>query len=194
MSWLLSLIPGPYRWLALAALLAGAWGAWQWHGSTEFDRGVQHQKDKQAVIDAERTRLALAESERRRLDEARTRKAQQEAIDAAEQQAARARADKIIAEAASGALQRRYEQRVRDLVRAVTAAASARGEGQGYPAVAGAGPAADDAAGVLADVFGRCLERVRVLADIADRRGAAGQACERAYSALTPVPSAAAAD
>lgn len=185
MTWLLKLIPAPYRWLALALLLAAAWGAWEWHGSTQFDRGVQHQKDKQAVIDGERNRKAAAESERRRLEEARTRKAQQEAIDAAEQQAAQARADKIIAEAASGALQRRYEQRVRDLVRAVTAAASARGEGQGGAAAAGPGPAADDAAGVLADVFSRCLDRVRVLADIADRRGAAGQACERAYDALT---------
>jgi hypothetical protein len=185
-SWLLRLIPAPYRWLALAALAAAAWGAWAWHGHTEFQRGVQSQKDRQAVIDAERTRLALAESEKRRAQEAQVRKAQQEAINEAESRAAQARADRVIAEAASGALQRRYEQRVRDLVRAVTAAATARGAGAADPAAASAGTAAEDPAGVLADVFGRCVERVRVLAAIADERGAAGAACQRAYEALTP--------
>lgn len=183
---LLGLIPGPYRWLALVLALAAAWGAWEWHGSRQFDRGVQHQKDKQAVIDGDRNRKAAAESERRRLQEERTRKAQQEAIHAAEQQAAQARADKIIAEAASGALQRRYEQRVRDLVRAVTAAASARGEGSGDPAAAGAGPAADDAAILLADVQRRIDARAGELAAYADTARTAGEACVIAYEALMP--------
>lgn len=40
---------------------------------------------------------------------------------------------------------------------------------------------ADDAIGVLADVLGRADERASILADLADRRGIAGRACERAY-------------
>jgi Tfp pilus assembly protein PilE len=43
------------------------------------------------------------------------------------------------------------------------------------------GPPADDAIGVLAYVLGRADERAGILADIAEQRGIAGRACERAY-------------
>lgn len=51
------------------------------------------------------------------------------------------------------------------------------------PAV-GSAPA-DAAAAVLADVLGGCVTRVRLLAAVADERGAAGQACEQSYRALS---------
>lgn len=47
------------------------------------------------------------------------------------------------------------------------------------------GPPADDYAQLLADVLGRVGERAVELAAIADARGIAGQACERAYDSLT---------
>lgn len=46
-------------------------------------------------------------------------------------------------------------------------------------------PPADDPIGVLAHVLGRADERASILAELADRRGIAGRACERAYDALT---------
>ena len=49
------------------------------------------------------------------------------------------------------------------------------------PATAGLREATDDPIGVLADVLGRADERASILADLADRRGIAGRACERAY-------------
>lgn len=183
MNGLLSLVPLPYRWGAVAVLVLAAWGAWEWHGVTKFNAGVSHQQGLQKVIDAERTRLALIESEKRRAEEARTQRAQQEAIADAERKAAQARADAIIAEAASGALQRRFDERVRDLVRAVHAAADRGGQG-GSPPIHSS-PSAEDPARVLADVFGRCIARVRLLADLADERGRAGATCERSYDSLT---------
>lgn len=181
---LLSLVPPQYR-LGGAALLALAvWGGLSWYGSEKFDAGVEHQQGLQRVIDANLTRIALAESEKRRADEARIRKAQQEAVDDAERKATQARADAVILASASGALQRRFDDRVRGLVGAVYAAAAHRG-GPQDAAPADLGPAAEDPARVLADVFGRCIARVRLLADLADERGRAGAVCERSYDTLS---------
>jgi hypothetical protein len=52
------------------------------------------------------------------------------------------------------------------------------------PATAELRTPADDPIGVLADVLGRADKRASVLADIADRRGIAGRACERAYQVM----------
>lgn len=38
---------------------------------------------------------------------------------------------------------------------------------------------------MLADVLGRCIARVRLLATAADERGAAGALCEREYDEVT---------
>lgn len=46
------------------------------------------------------------------------------------------------------------------------------------------GPPTGDPIGVLADVLGRADQRAGELADIAERRGIAGTACEKAYDAL----------
>lgn len=54
-----------------------------------------------------------------------------------------------------------------------------------HPPAACGGEAAGDAIGVLADVLERADTRARVLAEYADAARTAGQACERAYDALT---------
>lgn len=54
----------------------------------------------------------------------------------------------------------------------------------GNPAAATVDPPAADTAVVLADVLGRIADRAVDLARLADQRGAAGDACERAYGSL----------
>lgn len=98
---------------------------------------------------------------------ARAAAANQEIAHAAQNDAARARGD---ADAAAAAL-RRLRQR-----------AAGRAD-QAASAPAGS-PAACDATAVPADVLQRLGEAAGQLADIADRRGIAGSACERAYESL----------
>jgi hypothetical protein len=64
------------------------------------------------------------------------------------------------------------------------ATVAARCEAPRDPAAAVDRPAANDAGVVLADVLGRLEETARRLAALADERGTAGDACERAYDAL----------
>lgn len=66
------------------------------------------------------------------------------------------------------------------------AAVAARCEAPRDPASPVDRPAANDAGVVLADVLGRLEETARRLAALADERGTAGEACERAYDALKP--------
>ncbi|AQQ50134.1 DUF2514 family protein [Burkholderia cenocepacia] len=95
--------------------------------------------------------------------------AQQEiATDAARKHEA-ALADAAAAGRAADGLRRQVAVLVADVRRAGAAAGS---------------PAASDAIGLLADVFGRADERAGELAKIADERGIAGQQCERSYDAL----------
>jgi hypothetical protein len=189
---------GAWRWwlggLIVLAVVASVF-AWGSRREAEGDRaGYSRGKaEVQAVLDAERIgwageRAAAAEAARlaaqaSRLEEQRRTAALQEAIDAAELVARRERADRVIADAASGQLRER-------LAAYVTAARFAAR----HPGLALGGPAAEDPAGVLADVLGRCETRVRQLAAVADERGRAGQLCERAYDALTPGAPVPAAD
>ncbi len=120
------------------------------------------------------TTAALKESARIRAEEAAGRKKLQEALDDERKKTQAARADAAISDAAAG--------RLRDRVAAIVAAAR---EAARNPGVAPGSPPADDASGMLSDVLGRCVTRVRQLADIADARGIAGSTCERAYDALS---------
>ena len=199
MSWILALIPAPYRWLAMAgaaaALVAGvlSWGAYRQHQGdvAGYDRGMAVAAKIQGTLDKERrewadekaaaaeayrlaVRTAQAESERRSA-------ALQEAVNAAELVAQRERADRVVADAAAGGL--------RERIAALVAAARFVSRNPG-PAAGGA--TADDPTGVLADVLGRCVSRVQRLATVADERGRAGQLCERAYDALTAATAASA--
>jgi hypothetical protein len=100
--------------------------------------------------------------------------AQREALDEHQRRATLAAADAASAVDAAERLRRR------------AAGLAARGCGAaGDTALAGASPPGAAPAVVLADVLGRCVERVRQLAADADRARDAGQTCERAYDALT---------
>lgn len=178
MAALLRLVPS-WAWAALLALPLALW----W-GAQRYDAGKQAGKAQvQVVLDRERAewadaRAAAAEVSRLAMraaqeEERRRRQALQEAIDDAERIAQRERADRVVADAAAG--------RLRERVEALVAAARFTARN---PGLALGSPAADDAAGVLADVLGRCVARARLLADVADERGRAGALCERAYDAL----------
>ena len=188
----LSLIPLPYRLLATAAALVSiVVSVLIWGGHRERSGYAAGAASIQALWDADRARAAaaaLAASEAARAEEQRRAAAQQEVVDAYEKELQRMRADVAIADAAAG--------RLRERVAALVAAAR---QAAGGASLAPGSPPADDATGMLADVLGRCISRVQLLARVADERGAAGRACERAYDALTPAtagsaPAPAAAD
>jgi hypothetical protein len=130
----------------------------------ERDKAVMQERAASAA-DAYR-----AESERRTA-------AQREALDEHQRLATLAAADAASAVGAADRLRQR------------AAALAARGCGAaGHPAAAGPGAPEAPAAGVFPDVLGRCVDRVRLLAAVADDARAAGSTCERAYDALTPKP------
>jgi hypothetical protein len=118
--------------------------------------------------------------EANRAEEQRRAASLQGNVDEAEKKLAAARADIAIRDAAAGRLQ----QRVATLV------ARAR-EAARNPQPAASSAPADDPAGMLADVLGRCVARVRLLATVADERGIAGNACQASYDALSPEPESA---
>ncbi len=160
----LKLLGGIPLWAwALAALTA--WGGFhRWRAieaRAAFDQA-------QTAAAAERAASA-AESER---ETARRFKTVQEAADAATLQGRR---DRAAAGAAAAAA---------DRLRARLAAVEA-GARPADPPASGGGATADPAVRMLSDVLGQCVDRVRLLADHADQSRTAGQACERAYDALT---------
>ncbi|MFP5338163.1 MAG: DUF2514 family protein [Gammaproteobacteria bacterium] len=146
--------------------------------------GVQQIRVLSAQSDAAKARADLADyrtevSERDRraalfvIQENQRRQAVTEkAYAEAQEQLAAARAD---AERAGSALERlklrlaASEQRSRDAGNAITAQLS---------------QAAEDAARVRADVLGRVGEAAQLYAGVADERGIAGSACEKAYDAV----------
>ncbi len=122
-------------------------------------------------------RIEVSERDRRAalfvIQENQRRQVETEKADAeAQEQLAAARTD---AERAGSALERlklriaASEQRSRDAGNAITAQLS---------------QAAEDAARVRADVLGRVGEAAQLYAGVADERGIAGSACEKAYDAV----------
>lgn len=165
MPWGLVLrIAGP---VALVALLA--FGVRWALNDARADGLASGRAEVMAAWNAEKVLLA----EQRRREEFRAAERMLEIVHATEAQAQLARADAAIADAAAG----RLRERVAALINAARRTAA-------DPAPAAAGPPADDTAGVLADVLGRCIARVQLLADVADERGRAGGACERSYDSL----------
>jgi vacuolar-type H+-ATPase subunit I/STV1 len=161
------------NYLLLIAAIAATLGSIGLHGQLQAERAA-HQETKS------RYARQVAEAEHLRADEeSKRRKAQQELTHAQEvhaQKVATLHLDLDRARAAN----RVADQRMRD----ATAAAAARARAQCAAATAAdLREAAGDPIGVLADVLGRADERASLLADLADRRGVAGRACEREYDA-----------
>ena len=130
-------------------------------------RATMAQEGRQA---AER---ALAQAQAFRFEERRRSSAAQEVERVAQNQAARVRAHVVGARAAGDGLR-------------VAAAAFASGGGAAsHPGTAASSSPAGDRSQVLADMLGRAVAEAVELARIADERGTAGAACERAYRSLT---------
>lgn len=163
--------------------IALAFGAWQSFRLAEV-RTLLAQAQRDRAADAAEAERAAREQERaHRAQEDRWTLALRKASHDAEHQIEAARADAVRADAAG----RRLQQRVDALAAAARRAAA-------HPAAADAGPPADDPAGVLADLQRRADEAAGLMARVADERGAAGLACERAFDALTEPAAAAAPD
>lgn len=131
----------------------------------------------QAQADLADYRTEVSERDRRAalfvIQENQRRQAATEKADAeAQEQLAAARTDAERAGSALERLQQRLaaaEQRSRDAGNAITAQLSQAAEGN---------------ARVRADVFGRIGEAAQLYAGVADERGIAGSACEKAYDAV----------
>lgn len=166
-AWL-KLVPG-WAWWALAlAVVAG--------GQQIRVLSAQSVASK-AQADLANYRTEVSERDRRAalfvIQENQRRQAVTEKADAeAQEQLAAARTD---AERAGNALER-LQQRL--------AAAEQRSRDAGNAITAQLSKAAEDAARVRADVFGRVGEAAQLYAAEADRRGVAGLACQKAYSAI----------
>ena len=122
---------------------------------------------------AQATEAALAQATAYRIEEQRRQTAHQEIIDEADRKILAARADAVIADAASGRLQ----QRIASLVAATREAAR-------HPGVAVPSAPAGDPVELLADLQRRADQAAGDMARIADERGEAGSACVAAYESL----------
>jgi len=122
-------------------------------------RAEVSERDRRAAL------FVIQENQRRQVE---TEKADAEA----QEQLAAARTD---AERAGSALER-LQQRL--------AAAEQRSRDAGNAITAQLGQAAEDAARVRADLFGRIGTAAQLYAAVADDRGIAGSACEKAYDAV----------
>lgn len=166
-AWL-KFVPGWAWWVLALAVVAG--------GQQIRVLSAQSVASK-AQADLANYRTEVSERDRRAalfvIQENQRRQAETEKADAeAQEQLAAARTD---AERAGSALERlklrlsAAEQRSRDAGNAITSQL---------------GQAAEDAARVRADVFGRVGEAAQLYAGVADERGIAGSACEKAYDAV----------
>ena len=166
-AWL-KLVPA-WAWWALALVVVAGGQQIRVSSAQSVADGAQRELADYRAEVAERDRRAamfvIQENQRR---QAATEKADAEA----QQQLAAARGD---AERAGTALER-LQQRL--------TAAEQRSRDAGNSITAQLGQAAEDTARVRADLFGRLGAAAQLYADIADQRGIAGVACEKAYGGL----------
>ena len=165
-AWL-KFVPG-WVWLLALAVVAGGQQirvlsaqsvAFKAQADLATYRTEVSERDRRAAL------FVIQENQRRQVE---TEKADAEA----QEQLAAARTDAERAGSALERLQQRLaaaEQRSRDAGNAITAQLS---------------QAAEDAARVRADVFGRVGEAAQLYAAVADDRGIAGTACEKSYEAV----------
>lgn len=158
-------------WLLICALLFCGWVATAYNLQGEQAAHARTQAAHSAQV-AAAEQAARIQSETHRATEQELNHAQ--ATHA--QEAASIRLDLERAHAAGRAAAGRLQVAV--------AAAAARARAQcADPGAAELGAPAGDAIGVLAHVLGRADARAGELAELADRRGIAGRACEREYDA-----------
>lgn len=142
----------------------------------KLGRVISELKADHAIEQRNQALVQVNAVDRARLEEQRRTAAQTEIANAAIQQADQARADARAADTAR-----------RELLARATALANASRR-PGDPEIVGGGTSAQDPVVLLANVLGRVDERAGILAEYADATLIAGQACERAYDALTTVP------
>lgn len=166
-AWL-KLVPA-WAWWALALVVVAGGQQIRVSSAQSVAAGAQRELADYRAEVAERDRRAavfvIQENQRR---QAATEKADEEA----QQKLAAARDDAARADSALERLQQRLaaaEQRSRDAGNSITAQL---------------GQAAEDTARVRADMFGRLGAAAQLYAGVADQRGIAGVACERAYDGV----------
>jgi chromosome segregation ATPase len=166
-TWL-KLVPSWAYWLLALAVIAG--------GQQIRVLSAKSVASK-AQVDLANYRTEVSERDRRAamflIQENQRRQTETEKADAeAQEQLAAARTD---ADRAGSALER-LQQRL--------AAAEQRSRDAGNAITAQLGQAAEDAARMRADVFGRIGAAAQLYAAVADDRGIAGSACEKSYDAV----------
>jgi hypothetical protein len=127
-----------------------------------------------AIARAQSAEAAASAQAAYRNQESEWRASQDEIARNAEKAVQQARNDAADASAAARGL--------RQQVAAVVA--SDRRRAAARPSASASGPAASDTEDLLAGLFLSAVDRARELAAIADERGAAGVACERAYRSI----------
>ena len=166
-AWL-KFVPGWAWWVLALAVVAGG----------QQIRVLSAQSDAaKAQADLASYRTEVSDRDRRAAlfviqENQRRQVATEKAYAEAQEQLASARTD---ADRAGSALER-LQQRL--------AAAEQRSRDAGNAITAQLGQAAEDAARMRADVFGRIGEAAQLYAGVADERGIAGSACEKAYDAV----------
>lgn len=160
--------------LARASLILGLLiGLWLWSDHRGYQRGSGEVRAEWNAAKARAAEQARQLEQANRAEEQRRHAAQQDAIDAKEQELAVARRDADDARAAGDEL-RAHINRLSTTCRAA-----------GDPGATAGGPATDATAGMLADVQRRADAAAEIVARYADEASAAGRACERSYDALT---------
>ena len=166
-AWL-KFVPG-WAWWALAlAVVTGGQQIRVLSAQSDAAKAQADLSDYRAEVSERDRRAALYVIQENQRRQAATEKADAEA----QEQLAAARTDAERAGSALERLQQRLaaaEQRSRDAGNAITAQLS---------------QAAESAARVRADLLGRVGEAAQLYAGVADERGIAGSACEKAYDAV----------
>ncbi len=157
----------------LLLVLAGAWAGYAWR-----DRGAKADLAECQRVHAEALAITLRTAQQAeasyRAKEAATAAEHQRITDAAHQQTLAARAD---ADRVRAAL---------DRLRNAAATAAHRGDTGPHPAATASSSPATTASHLPADLLGRLGDAAGELAAAADASRNAGNACQRAYQALSP--------
>ena len=182
-----AMIPLTQTLLATALVASLAANAWLFVGRSATERDLARAESRLSAERAAREReradaaVALAEAtEQARQTEAQWRARHQEVQAHAQTKARSAAADAARARDAIDGLQRRAE------IIAAQCANPARDSAAADPSFAPRGQAAPDPGVVLTNVLRGVAQAAAELAAVADARGVAGTACERAYEATMP--------